>query len=143
MIRSAKDASARLSVGGVLIVGVKDVRVVVSEESHVGNPLSETTPSDENSINKLNSKCKYVPLGLLLNAELGNIPVFRLRDFVVVVPDGYERNKDIDVGEMKERVDEDLKEWEEETKSERVEGNGGGRRLLPIVQAFYFVFVRI
>ncbi|KAJ3089606.1 hypothetical protein HK102_005956 [Quaeritorhiza haematococci] len=69
----------------------------------------------------------------------------KLKELIVAVPEGYSRdNLHIDPEEYKERIKEDLDEWD----TERQADIGGDfppqpRRVLPIVQAVYFVFVAV
>ncbi|KNC99570.1 uncharacterized protein SPPG_04959 [Spizellomyces punctatus DAOM BR117] len=134
VIDCARDAAARLTDGGYFIIGVKDARIFLPPK---------TDPSSENE-QPCGIQTKYVPLGLLVSEDLSRYfegSEMRLKDFVVAVPEGYSRDKGIEFEEMKARIDEDEQEWKSEQEKE-ANGQSNVRRLLPIVQAYYFIYAK-
>ena len=108
-----------------------------------------TTAASTDTGSRKSKSTIYIPLALLihedLTAALGTTTTLRLKEVVVVVPDGYSRDKTIDPQEMEERQGEDEEEWEEERKIESEQGcaaAGSSRRALPIVQAIYFIYLK-
>ncbi|KAI8591051.1 hypothetical protein BDZ88DRAFT_450731 [Geranomyces variabilis] len=139
LVARASQAASRLAEGGLLIIGVKDVRVTLDVPAETSNADNTDAPL---------GRSKYIPLGMILSEEMAKhieTPAgqMRLRDFVVAVPDGYSRDKDAwSVEELRERVSDDLADWAEENQRE-ADGKSDIRRLLPIVQAYYFIYVKI
>ncbi|KAJ3182437.1 hypothetical protein HDU87_008601 [Geranomyces variabilis] len=139
LIARASDAASRLAEGGLLIIGIKDVRVALDVPA-------KTLDADGSDVPL--GRTKYIPLGMILSEEMVKhieTPAgqMRLRDFVVAVPDGYSRVKDAwSVEEMRERISDDLADWADENQRES-EGERDVRRLLPIVQAYYFIYVKV
>ncbi|KAJ3155768.1 hypothetical protein HDU86_004237 [Geranomyces michiganensis] len=137
LVTRASDAASRLADDGLLIIGVKDVRVVAEK----------LTRTDPNAAEPL-GRTRYIPLGMILSEQMAahiETPAgkMRLRDFVVAVPDGYSRDKDAyTVEDMRGRINEDIENWTKETQQE-AEGEADVRRLLPIVQAYYFVYTKV
>ncbi|KAJ1565241.1 hypothetical protein HK096_003852, partial [Nowakowskiella sp. JEL0078] len=93
----------------------------------------------------------FVPLSMLVYEDIQREieiraredgPLFKLKEFVVAVPEGYSRNAAIDVDEIVGRDAEDQKEWAKERNEEahmwEEEGlfHHGARRVLPIVQVW-------
>ncbi|KAI8908265.1 hypothetical protein DFJ77DRAFT_170976 [Powellomyces hirtus] len=140
LVDRACDAADRLADGGFLIVGVKDVRVSCALEPNPADP----SVHDPDNI----GPTQHVPFGILLNeqlhAQIETAPRrMRLKDFVVAVPDGYSRDKDaMDAEEMRDRINEDIGDWTEENRRE-AQGESNVRRLLPIVQAYYFIYIKV
>ncbi|KAI8827096.1 uncharacterized protein EV422DRAFT_563174 [Fimicolochytrium jonesii] len=132
-------ASVAVGIPASIVEAAPEVDAPVSVEDNE-DPISSIGPT------------RYIPLGLLVNEKLTahlespsmikNDIGLRLKDFVVAVPDGYARDaKALEVDEVKERIAEDVAEWDEEMKREDG-GEEGVRRILPIVQAFYLIYIK-
>lgn len=141
LISIAKDAGKRLNEGGMLIMGVKDVRVMSSE------PDSTTMgPS-------MVPQTKLVPLAALVLDDIAKSideSVLRLREFVVCVPDHYSLDRNIDPDVMQGEVDREDKQWSMETSfesqftsfSQNPEEIHTIRRALPIVHVCYLIYMK-
>ncbi|KAI9103720.1 hypothetical protein DFS34DRAFT_605564 [Phlyctochytrium arcticum] len=137
--RLATEVEPRVEVGGYLIVGVKDVHVILDEggETRDTEPTSSTPPSPQT---------KFIPLGLLVNEDLTaqfansdssqSTSRFRLKDFIVAVPDGLAKSKSLSIDILKRQVAQDEVEW-------KLENETDVRRLAPIVHAYYFVYMKV
>ncbi|KAJ3280418.1 hypothetical protein HK104_000670, partial [Borealophlyctis nickersoniae] len=129
IVECARDAVERLEDGGYFIVGVKDVRVGDRVDDVEVEALDPSPPST------------LIPLTLLTYEDITtHVPAtpagsLRLKEMVIAVPEGFARDKTIPIEEMRARVKEDMEEWAEERE-------GGCKRVLPIVQASYFIYIK-
>ncbi|KAJ3052433.1 hypothetical protein HK097_006276 [Rhizophlyctis rosea] len=144
LVEQATDAANRIKPQGYFIVGVKDVRCWGLR----GDDLQAVDGAAGNLSEPTRNTTTYVPLTLLVQEDLTAAltdTAMRLKEVIVIVPQGYSRNKDIDPEEFANRQKEDEEDWQEEREAEAgdVASVGSSRRALPIVQALYYVYLKV
>jgi hypothetical protein len=98
-------------------------------------------------------KSEYIPLSILLYEDIvRNVSSeeLKLREFFIVTPGGYEcDNKNVDVSKMKVKLKQTYAEYEQEKHIEskyfdgQFSNHANIRRIAPIVNAFYLVFIKL
>lgn len=132
LIAQAVNSLQVVSRGGYFVVGVKDIRKALKNDEDI------------------TVKHQLIPLTMLIMEDLKEVEGWTLKDIVICVPSGKERDKkNISVDEYQQRLKRDQEEWVLERNGEILP------RLLPIVhvktrnvnvllmvftQAFYFIY---
>ncbi|ORX59840.1 hypothetical protein BCR36DRAFT_408217 [Piromyces finnis] len=127
-------------------------------ESEVEEGEADDVPikSQNNKVKKKVKKylrSEYIPLSILLYEDIyRNVSSeeLKLREFFIVTPEGYEcDNKNVDISKMKTKLKETYAEYDKEKIIEnkyfdgQFSNHANIRRIAPIVNAFYLVFIKL
>jgi hypothetical protein len=138
----------KIPTSGRIIVGVKDIRVfqkpMESEEYNreLFEMIDDLDLNEPRNIEPIYTQ--YAPLSMLVLEDIARVykSTLLLKEYFVVVPEGYSQISGGEVEEIKKAMENDKYRWRKETTKES-RGEDGFRSHLPIVHANYFVFDKI
>jgi len=141
--KCAMEAATGLLEGGVFVVGVKDIRLLKNNSRYENGIFSP-------------AQTELIPLPLIIQKDLtSRLPAFlKLKELIVMVPDGYSRDRNENPEDIKNWLDAEREIWvkEKELESDMNAINmksNGYRNALPIVhvslisinELFFLLFI--